>query len=121
MSTLINGSMALQYRPFNTPTQGAEGNRKQAGGQNDPGWPSAQHNHNANPGWNRPNHSWERPQPNRPNHGWNRPQPTRPDNGCDRPQPTRPHNSWNRPQLTRSDNEWHHPRVQSHDLRPTRP
>ena len=90
MSTLINGSMALRFQPFNTPTQGAADTCPSASAQNDHGRPSLQQPYNANHGWNRP-------QPSRPGNHWQRPQPTRPENAWNRPQPARPGNDWQRP------------------------
>ena len=85
MSTLINGSMALRFQPFNTPTQGPTDTCPSN---------SAQYDHG------RPSH----PQPYNANHGWNRPQPARPGNQWQRPQPSRPGNDWQPPQ-----NQWERP------------
>jgi hypothetical protein len=113
MSTLINGSMALRFQPFNTPTQGAADTCPSASAQNDHGRPSRQQPYNANHGWNRPQPSrpgnhWQRPQPTRPENAWNRPQPARPGNDWQRP----PHNGGYRPQPTRPENSWQPPQNQ---------
>ena len=105
MSTLINGSMALRFQPFN-PSAWAS-----------PSGSGHNHQNHANTGWNRPQPS--RPQNNwqTAQNDWQRPSHT-PDN---RPQSTRPQNAWrpaqndwqrplhnpdNRPQSTRPQNAW---------------
>ena len=113
MSTLINGSMAQRFQPYNTPTQGAADTCPSASAQNDHGRPSRQQPYNANHGWNRPQPSrpgnhWQRPQPTRPENAWNRPQPARPGNDWQRP----PHNGGYRPQPTRPENSWQPPQNQ---------
>ena len=105
MSTLINGSMALRFQPFN-PSAWAS-----------PSGSGHNHQNHANTGWNRPQPS--RPQNNwqTAQNDWQRPSHT-PDN---RPQSTRPQNAWrpaqndwqrplhnpdNRPQSTHPQNAW---------------
>ena len=88
MSTLINGSMALRFQPFN-PSAWAS---PSGSGQN--------HQNHTNTGWNRP-------QPSRPQNNWQTAQNDwqRPSHSHDnRPQPTRPQNAW-RP----AQNDWQRP------------
>lgn len=112
MSTLINGSMALRFQPFNTPTQGPTDTCPSNSAQYDHGRPSHPQPYNANHGWNRPQparpgNQWQRPQPSRPGNDWQPPQndwQRPPHNDGYRPQPTRPENNWQPPQ-----NQWERP------------
>ena len=88
MSTLINGSMALRFQPFN-PSAWAS-----------PSGSGHNHQNHANTGWNRP-------QPSRPQNNWQTAQNDwqRPSHNHDnRPQSTRPQNAW-RP----AQNDWQRP------------
>lgn len=127
MSTLINGSMALRFQPFNTPTQGPTDTCPSNSAQYDHGRPSHPQPYNANHGWNRPQparpgNQWQHPQPSRPGNDWQPPQndwQRPPQNGGYRPQPTRPgnnwqppQNDWQRPQPTHPENNWQPPQNQ---------
>ena len=101
MSTLINGSMALQLLPHHTPTQRPADAYTSTSPQIDHG--------RDRPQPHRPDTSWHRPQPNRPGNSWQPAQPQRPDNSWHRPQPNRPDNSWQPAQTQRPDNSWHRP------------
>ncbi len=117
MSTQINGSMALRFLPFNTPSPETADTCPSARGQNGYRPPSSQQPHNAN-------YAWNRPQPARPGNNPNRPQPALPENAGHRPLPARPgnhwqpaqddwqrppHNSSNRPQPAHPGNNPHRP------------
>ncbi|KAA8558455.1 hypothetical protein FX985_04813 [Pseudomonas extremaustralis] len=117
MSTQINGSMALRFLSFNTPSPETADTRPSARGQNGYRPPSSQQPHNAN-------YAWNRPQPARPGNNPNRPQPALPENAGHRPLPARPgnhwqpaqddwqrppHNSSNRPQPAHPGNNPHRP------------
>ena len=98
MSTLINGSMALQLLPHHTPTQRPADAYTFTSPQIDHG--------RDRPQPHRPDTSWQPAQPQRPDNSWHRPQPNRPDNSWQPAQTQRPDNSWHRPQPNRPDNSW---------------
>ena len=113
MSTLINGSMALQLLPHHTPTQRPADAYTSTSPQIDHG--------RDRPQPHRPDTSWQPAQPQRPDNSWHRPQPYRPDNSWQPAQPQRPDNSWHRPQPYRPDNGWHPAQPQQPDTNCHRP